>query len=198
MLINIKKIFFCLTAAIICTTGLHHLKAQEPTAQLKKTTQHVINTLTDEKLSEEKQLKQLRNIVNKRFDWPNMSRRALGHHWLNLSDKNKEEFTELFSRLLEDKYLEKLKQYSDKTEIEYKNEKIDKDYASIDTIAKVENKEKVYITYRLHREQDKWLVHDVVIENVSLVNNYRSQFNSMLARMSFEKLLDKIRAKVAK
>ena len=197
MLHNTKKIFFCLIAAIICATGLKQLKAQVPTAQLKKTTQQVINILTKEKLAQEEQLKQLRSTVNKRFDWPNMSQRALGHHWLNLSDKEKKRFTDLFSRLLEDKYLDKLKQYSDKTEIEYTNEKIDKNYASINTTAKVEDKEKVYITYRLHREKNKWLVHDVVIENVSLVNNYRSQFNSMLARMSFEKLLSKIKAKVS-
>jgi len=136
----------------------------------------------------------LREVIYQRFDFTEMARRSLGSHWRRLGPEEQKEFIKLFTRLLEEAYLDKIESYNGE-KVQYLKEREDKDYAEVDTKI-VDNKgQEFLVDYRLHNVNGDWKVYDVVIEDVSLVNNYRAQFNRVLAKSSFEELLKRMKEK---
>ncbi|GAB4546586.1 MAG: ABC transporter substrate-binding protein [Thermodesulfovibrionia bacterium] len=172
--------------------------AGEPTEEVKKTVDGVINILKDERLKSpqnmSKRRRLLKELIYKRFDFEEMSKRSLGIHWARRSPDERKEFVPLFSDLLERSYIKKIESYSDE-KIIYVDESIDNGYAVVKT--KVISKDNVEtpIDYRLMRKDSEWLVYDVVIEGVSLVNNYRTQFNKIITSESYEALIKRMKAK---
>lgn len=175
--------------------------AEAPIDQVKQTTDKILDVLRNpalqspEKAAERKKL--VRQAVDERFDWRLMSRMTLARHWARLDEKQKEEFVSLFSDLLERTYLDQVQDYSG-LEVTYEGEKVENDYASVS--AKIRTKEgaQVPVVYRLKKEDGNWYVYDVIIEGVSLINNYRTQFNAILVNSSFSNLIDKLKAKLDK
>jgi len=104
---------------------------------------------------------------------------------------------DLFSYILQDSYIGKIDAYSGE-EVVYVGEKQDSPYATVQTKIITRTGTEIIIDYRLLDEQGKWMVYDVIIEGVSLVNNYRTQFNNILIRSSYEKLVEKLKQKKEK
>lgn len=177
------------------------VQAGTPTNQVRQTTDKVLEVLTQPELkgeekAEEKHAK-VRRIVDKRFDWEAMCKRALGRHWRGKSQKQRSEFIELFGALLEKRYMDKIDNYSGQ-EVMYQDERVDDGYAEVDVAIITKPGKEIDVRYRMHKaskQENEWTVYDIVIEGVSLVNNYRSQFNSILNCASFDELLEKLRAK---
>jgi phospholipid transport system substrate-binding protein len=137
----------------------------------------------------------IREVVDERFDWEEFSRRTLARHWRDRTDDEKKEFIYLFGKLLERTYLDKVEGYSGEKVI-YMDEKIDGDYALVKVKIVTKKETEIPVKYRLRKKRDEWLVYDVIIEGVSLVNNYRTQFNSIIVRYKYQGLVKRLRAKV--
>ena len=128
------------------------------------------------------------------FNFDEMSKRALGLHWQKRSPEEKGQFTELFTNILKETYIGKTDTYSGE-KIIYIGEKQEDIYASVQTKLITNTGVEVLAEYRLFKNKDNWRIYDVIIEGVSLVNNYRSQFYNILGKSSFESLLQTLKEK---
>jgi phospholipid transport system substrate-binding protein len=117
-----------------------------------------------------------------------MAKRSLGSHWGGRSAEDQREFVKVFTGLLGRTYTDRIESYTSQT-ILYTREIEDKDYAEVDTKIVTDKREELSINYKLHSVNNEWRVYDLVIEDISLVNNYRSRFDRVIARSSFEELV---------
>lgn len=174
------------------------LWAGQPEDLVKKTADRILTILKDPSLKGATKLQERRQklweAISTAFDVEEMSKRALGRHWSKRSPGEKKEFVALFSHLIQDTYIGKIDLYSDE-EIVYLGEKQDSQYATVSTKILTKTGTEITADYRLLKDQEKWMVYDVVIEGVSLVNNYRTQFNNILIKSSYEKLVEKMKQK---
>jgi phospholipid transport system substrate-binding protein len=167
------------------------------TDAMKGTIDEVLRILRDKELKqppkadERRQL--LEKVVGDRFDYQEMSRRALGAPWNTLSDKDKQEFVGLFKSLLVSSYADKIETYSGEG-VQYINERTEKDYAEVRTKVQT-GKTAIPLDYRLLNKAGDWRVYDVVVDGVSLVNNYRGQFTKILRSSGYPELVEQLRKK---
>lgn len=177
------------------------LHAGEPTDQVKQTTDSVLDILKNKELKRPEKTKQrraaIRKIIDERFDFEEMTKRSLALHWRERSPEEKREFVTLYSDLLERNYIRKIEKYEDE-KIQYAGETINDRYASVKTRIITKKNVEIPIEYRLLKRDTKWEVYDVVIEGVSLVNNYRTQFNNIIRTSSYEELLKRMKTKQEK
>jgi phospholipid transport system substrate-binding protein len=173
--------------------------AGEPTAAVEASVNQVLDVLKDPKLKGEEaksvKTEKLRVIYKGMFDEMEFSRRTLTRNWKNFTPAERREFVDLFEQVLEKSYLDKILDYSDEKIVFYKESMIAKDKAEVQSKIVTSSKE-IPIDYRLILKDGKWKVYDVVVENVSLVQNYRTQFNEILADGTPEQLLKILRKKV--
>jgi phospholipid transport system substrate-binding protein len=173
--------------------------AGEPTDQVKQTTDKVIAVLTDPALNGPDQTEErrtlLRQIADERFDWEEMARRSLARHWAERTDEEKEEFISLFSDLLERTYMDRVDNYSGESVV-YEGDTVDGNYGVVKVEVITKTNTEIPAEYRVRKKEDEWLIYDISIEGVSLINNYRTQFNSIIIKSSYKNLVKRLRAKV--
>jgi phospholipid transport system substrate-binding protein len=170
--------------------------ASQATNTIKTTIDQVIELLKSGKFKDDSEAKkaELRKIINPRFSYKQMSMRSLAKHWNGKSDDEKKEFVSLFSKLLENSYASKLESYSNE-KINYGEEIIRGKYAMVKTEI-VRSDGVINVDYKLIQEQGDWRVYDFVIEGVSMIKNYRSQFNRIIKKDSYDALKQKLRDKI--
>jgi len=175
--------------------------ADEPTAQVRATTDKILALLADPTLksaarnSERRQL--IRKELDQRIDWATIARSSLGHHWAKRTQAEQTEFVGLFSRFLEETFIDKFETHGGELDkVEYLGEKIIDEYASVKV--QISTKDQIVhpVEYRLQKSGQDWRIYDVLLEGVSLVKNYRDQFDEILAKWSYEKLVADLRAKI--
>ena len=185
-------------AAVLAILTAREAAAGPPTDQLKSAIDRVVRILEDPSLKGDDRVGDrrtaVRKIADEIFDFSEIARRALARHWQPLTDKQRAEFVSLFSDLLERSYMSKIELYGGE-KIQYIGERMDGEIASVATRIATKNGTEVPIDYRLLKKADRWLVYDVNIEGVSLVSNYRTQFNKIIQTASFEDLIQKLRTK---
>jgi phospholipid transport system substrate-binding protein len=173
--------------------------AGEPTDEIKQTTDKILSILTNPSLKGSSKTaereKLIRQAIDERFDWEEMARRSLARYWDQRTDGEKKEFVRLYSDLLERTYMDKVEGYSGEKVI-YEGESVDNGYAVVRVKIVTKKNTDIRVHYRLKRVENKWLVYDVSIEGVSLVNNYRTQFNSIILKSSYENLVERLRERV--
>jgi phospholipid transport system substrate-binding protein len=146
-------------------------------------------------LPREEQIAGIRSIINEIFDWTELSKRTLGRHWKKFSDAQKKEFTHLFSRLLEDVYADRLLAYSDEKVVFEKETELKKGRVEVASHIRTADGKKIPLNYRMTEKSGSWKVYDVVIEGVSMVKNYRSQFKEILSKKSPDDLINTLKKK---
>jgi len=168
----------------------------EITSQLKGTIDKVIKVVKDEALKNDRQARRaaLRKTIDERFNYRQMVMRSLAKNWDVRSDQERQEFIALFKSLLENSYASKLEAYRDE-KINYLDETIKGEYALIRTEV-VRRSSTIGVDYKLIRENGNWKVYDFVIEGVSMIRNYRSQFTKIIRRDSYEVLVQKLTDKI--
>ena len=166
------------------------------TSQLKGTIEKVIKIVKDGVLKNDKQARRaaLRKTIDERFNYRQMVMRSLAKNWDARSDQERQEFIALFKSLLENSYATKLEAYRDE-KINYLDEIIKGEYALIKTEV-VRRSSTLGVDYKLIQENGDWKVYDFVIEGVSMVRNYRSQFTKIIRRDSYEVLVQKLTDKI--
>ena len=187
---------------MILTLVLSHTGAASagvPTDQIRVTVDRVLMILKDPALNaagaKEARRSELSKAILPRFDFEEMAKRSLGAEWHRRTPAEQEEFIRLFTELLKNSYIESIESYRGEKVI-YRSESQDGAYADVGTKVINDRGEEFTIDYRLNLEGSEWKVYDVIIENISIVNNYRSQFTRILGRSSFAALLQTIRDKI--
>jgi len=174
--------------------------AGAPTESMKTTIDEVLRIVHEDELKQpdkvEKRRHLLEQVVEARFDYQEMSRRALGAPWKTLSDQEKQEFVALFRTLLTNSYADKIETYSGEG-VQYVNERTEKEYAEVRTKV-LSGKTEIPLDYRLINKANDWRVYDVVVDGVSLVNNYRGQFTKIIRSSSYADLVEQLRKKSEK
>jgi len=174
------------------------LMAGLPTDHVRQTADKVLLILQDPRLKStdmrEERNNQLRQVISPKFDFQAMAQSSLGPHWQRRAAEERRDFVQLFTDLLERTYADQIAAYNGERII-YGRESQEKDYAEVDTKIITNKGEEFSVNYKLRSSDREWKIYDVVIENISLVNNYRSQFNRVLANSSFDELLRRMREK---
>jgi len=172
--------------------------AGQPTDQLRTEIDRVLKVLDDPELKKEGRARErraeVRRIANDIFDFEETARRSLARHWAPRTPAERDEFVQLFADLLERSYISKIELYGGE-KIAYVGETIDGDVATVKTKITTRQGTEIPVDYRMHKRGDKWLVYDVIIEGVSLVANYRVQFNKIITTSSYAELVKKMRDK---
>ena len=170
-----------------------------PMTTVEATVNRVLEVLRDSKLkspaAKEKKKEKLRIIYKDMFDEIEFSKRTLTRNWNKLNLSQRVEFVNLFEQVLEKSYIDKILDYSNEKIDFYKESMLSENQAEIQTRIITSSKE-IPIFYRMILKDGKWKVYDVVVENVSLVQNYRTQFNDILVKDTPEQLLEILRKKV--
>jgi len=175
--------------------------AGEPTDQVRETVDAVVKILSDKELKnpekEKERRARIRQTIVKRFDFEEMAKRSLAAHWKDQTPAEKKEFVALYTDLLENRYIRGIERYENEKFVYY-DERVDGDYAMVKT--KIVDKKGLStpVEYRIQKKKDKWEVYDIVIEGVSLVNNYRTQFAQIIRSSSYNDLVKRLREKVNK
>jgi phospholipid transport system substrate-binding protein len=172
--------------------------AGAPTDQVEATVEKVLAILKRSQPESEAKRQdrriQLRATIYHRFDFTEMAKRSLGFYWRRLTAAEREEFISLFTDILEHTYVSRIEAYNDEKFV-YLGEKLDGDYAEVQTRIITQNGEEFSFNYKTHLSNGEWRVYDVVAENISLVNNYRSQFNRIINKSSYKELNRMMRKK---
>jgi phospholipid transport system substrate-binding protein len=139
----------------------------------------------------------VREVLLPQFDSQEIAKRTLGTYWRDRTEEQKKEFTQLFTQLVERTYSGTLDRYTPDVKFFFDQERVEDDFAEVDTriLDPVQNKT-FAVSYRLHKVNGKWLIYDIVAENVSLVRNYRNQFTRILSKSSYENLVQTIQSKL--
>ena len=172
--------------------------AGAPTDQLKQRVDEVIRVLEDPGMKDRPAQRHaaVRKIAENIFDYPDTARRALGPHWTARTPEEQREFVAMFADLLDRAYLSRVDLYQGE-KVRYTGEAVDGDQASVTTVLVTPKGTTIPVEYRMHQANDQWRVYDVVIEGVSLVANYRTQFNRIVQTESYGALVQKIRDRQA-
>jgi len=169
-----------------------------PGDQVRQSVDKLLAILKDPQLKGESKKNErrdkLKEVIYQRFDFTEMARRSLGSEWRRRSPEEQREFVKLFTGLLERAYLDNIESYNGE-KFRYLKEQEDNNHAQVDTKIVGNKGQEFSVNYRLHNRNGDWKVYDVVIEDISLINNYRSQFNRMLATSSYEELVNRMKGK---
>lgn len=167
--------------------------AEGPGREIEKALELGVSILGDAELGEEARFQRLRSAVLPLFDFPEMARRSLGAHWRRRTPEQREDFTRLFTGLLERTYAKRIASYNGQR-VHFVGEEVDGRFARVDTRIVDREGRRFDVDYRLHRVGDPgaWRIYDIVVEGISLINNYRAQFNRVINRTSYEALVAKL------
>ncbi len=188
-----------LVSALLALMIAGSATAGAPREQIQDAIEKVTATLKDPNFKSEakkkERLDQLRKVIFPKFDFTEMAKRSLGANWQRRSPDEQREFVKLFTDLIENSYADNLASYDGEKVTITSEKQEDKEHAQVDTKIITKKSEEFSVNYRLLQSGNDWKIYDVVIENISIVNNYRSQFNRVIAKSSFEDLMQKMKAK---
>jgi len=170
--------------------------AGPPTEIAKQVIEKALNALNDPSSQGEARRQKVKRIVDPYFDYQEMAKRSLGPTWGRLSPGQRQEFVALFAQLLEASYSDKIEKYAQRVKIDYTGEILSGDTAEVRTVV-VKANDRIPLNYRLMNEGGTWKVYDVVIEGVSLVSNYRSQFSRIIHESGYAALVQRLKTKVS-
>jgi len=165
-----------------------------PTDQLREYTDQVTKVLDDPSLARQDRRAAVRKIAQEAFDAAETAQRVLARHWQSRTAAEREEFTLLFADLLERTYIARMDEYGGER-VRYLSESVDGNLASVKARIVTKNGTEVAIESRMNRRGERWLIYDVIIENVSLIANYRSQFDRIVRTSSYEELVRRLKTK---
>lgn len=190
-----------LLALLLLWQGTAAWATDDPQAAMQETVENVLDILTDPALADEAHWQERRERITqevaKRFNFTKMAQSALARAWHDRSAAEKEEFVSLFKELLKDAYVDRLKTYSDGNyKVVFDKVLVRGTRAVVSSIV-IQKDQEISAAYKMYQEGDDWFVYDVVVEGVSLVSNYRSQFGSIIQKDGYAELVRRLEKKIA-
>ena len=184
---------------IFSLASLTSANAGAPLDLVRTTVDRAIQILKDPKLSspdkKKERVDRLREALAAVFDYEEMAKRALGPHWRQRTPAEQEEFVKLFRDFLERVYSEKIGLYGGE-KVRFGREVMDSEFAQVESTIIQPKGEEIAVVYKLRQVNGQWKVYDAIVENISIVNNYRSQFDRVISSSSYEELVKRLREKV--
>ncbi len=168
--------------------------SKSPMEHVRESTEKVITILQDASLDREAKWRRIGVIINARFDFRSMSQSVLATNWQEATPEERARFVEYFSQYIEATYREKIEAYTDQ-KVLYLRETINGKRAEVDTVI-VSNSTEIPVSYRMKNNDGDWYAYDVIIEGVSLVNNYRSTFTAIVKNEGMDGLLNDIQRRI--
>jgi phospholipid transport system substrate-binding protein len=191
--IDLGIFFFALSFGFACLA-----QAGDPLDVVRTGVDQAFQILKDPKLQspdkKKERIDRLREVLNPIFDYQEMAKRALGAHWRRRTPAQQEEFVALFRDFLEKIYSDKIDLYGGEKAL-FGRETMDNDFAQVESTIIKPKGEEIAVIYKLRCVEGKWKVYDAVIENISILNNYRSQFDRVISSSSYEELVKRLREK---
>jgi phospholipid transport system substrate-binding protein len=192
-MIRVKGLLTTLGAAVLLATAA---EAGAPTDVVRKNVDQAIEVLSKPAMQGEANAAQrretIRQIARDAFDFPDMARRTLGQHWRDRTPDERDRFTRLFTALLERAYFSRIDSYQAGNSVKYLSEETQGDVATVKTHVVTDKGSTIPVDYLMHQVDKHWRIHDVKVEGVSLVANYRAQFNKVIVSASFDELLRRL------
>ena len=193
-----SKLLACLTGILILLSP-SLLWADKSMDEIRGVVTKAIQILKEPGMKSNDQRKEivgrLEKIVDPVFDFREMAKRSLGIHWRDLTPQERQEFVPLFKDFLNKIYVGKLGLYNG-GKVLFTGETVGTNYAEVDTQVGARNGDQVPVVYMLKRMGGDWKVYDVVVDNVSIDNNYRSQFDRVISSSSYQELVKRIKQRV--
>jgi phospholipid transport system substrate-binding protein len=187
----IAAVFFA-----IVITAAPSRAAGDPMAVVKTVVNQALSVLRNNQLTLKQKQETLRNLVANNFDFAEMSRSALGIHWRSLSSDQRTDFTNVFTTFIEDSYLSKISDYRGQTVNFTGRNQLSPGFAQVSTnVTSPNGGRPIILNYSLKQEGDQWKIYDVTVDAISIVANYRNQFNRVINDRGFPTLLADLRAK---
>ena len=195
---SMRKLSVALTALVVFGLSAVPVSAGAPADQLRKQVDEVVRVLEDPELKAKTSARRdaIRRIASEVFDYDEMARRSLGTHWNARTPEERREFVALFADLLDRAYFSKIEMYQGE-KVRYGAETVDGDQATVKTMIIGKDGKETPVDYRMHQTSGRWAVYDVSIQGVSMVANYRTQFNRVVTTESYESLVQRLRDKDA-
>jgi phospholipid transport system substrate-binding protein len=184
---------------LLCCLALPEAsRAGSPTEQVRATVDQVLAIVRSPNPKSKQEMVEQRaklvEVIYPRFDFSEMAKRSLGPNWPRRTPEEQQEFVGIFAALMGRAYADNIESYTSQNVL-YTRESEDQNYAQVDTKIVGDNQPPLAINYKLHRIDKEWKVYDLVIEDISVVNNYRSQFDRVIARSSFAELMRTMKEK---
>jgi len=196
---KIRQIEIGIFIFTLCVGWARFAQAGEPLELVRTAVDKAVQILKDPKLQpadkKKERIDRLREAVNPIFDYEEMAKRALGTHWRRRSPAEQEEFVILFRDFLEGIYSDKIDLYGGE-KVRFGRQTVDEDFAQVESTIINPKGEEIAVNYKLRRVNGKWKVYDAVVENISIINNYRSQFDRVISGSSYQELVKRLREKV--
>lgn len=185
-----RTLMMVATAAVLCVAPWAWAGA--PTDQVREYTDQVLKVLEDPSLKPQDRRVAVRKIAIEIFDVSEIAKRALGRHWQGRTPAERDEFVQLFADLLEGTYIARIDEYGGER-LRYVGESVDGDHAVVRARVITKKGAEVPVESRMLRRGERWYIYDVAIENVSLISNYRAQFDRIIRTSSFEELVKRLK-----
>ena len=196
---KIRQLGICIFTFMLSFASLTPAQAGAPLDLVRATVDRAIQILKDPKLSspdkKQERVDRLREALNAIFDYDEMAKRALGPHWRQRTAAEREEFVKLFRDFLERVYSDKIGLYAGEN-VRFGREVMDNEFAQVESTIIQPKGDEIAVVYKLRQVNGQWKVYDAVVENVSIINNYRSQFDRVISSSSYEELVKRLREKV--
>jgi len=200
-----RRVFgiFALTALLILSLAPSRFLApamadEDPMTVVKNTVNQALDVLRDTSSPLAQRQDKLRQIVAQTFDFKEMAKSALGYHWKELTPAQQQEFTNAFIAFIEDSYLSKINDYHNQQVNFLKVTNDGPQYAQVNTdIVQPNGKDAIHVNYRLLKEDGTWKIYDVTVDAISIIANYRNQFNRVMNSKGYDTLIKDLKAKQA-
>ena len=197
---KMRQFEICIFTFMASLASLTRAQAGAPLDLVRTTVDRAIQILKDPKLSspdkKKERVDRLREALAAVFDYEEMAKRALGPHWRQRTPAEQEEFVKLFRDFLERVYSEKIGLYGGE-KVRFGREVMDSEFAQVESTIIQPKGEEIAVVYKLRQVNGQWKVYDAIVENISVVNNYRSQFDRVISSSSYEALVKRLRGKAA-
>jgi phospholipid transport system substrate-binding protein len=200
-----RRVFgiFALTALLVLSLAPSRFLApamadEDPMTVVKNTVNQALDVLRDTSSPLAQRQDKLRQIVAQTFDFKEMAKSALGYHWKELTPAQQQEFTNAFIAFIEDSYLSKINDYHNQQVNFLKVTNDGPQYAQVNTdIVQPNGKDAIHVNYRLLKEDGTWKIYDVTVDAISIIANYRNQFNRVMNSKGYDTLIKDLKAKQA-
>jgi phospholipid transport system substrate-binding protein len=190
-----------LAAALVMTLApsrfIAPAQADDPSSVVRTTVNQALNVLRDTSTPLAQRQDQLRQIVSSTFDFTEMAKSALGYHWKQITPAQQQEFTAAFVAFIEDSYLSKINDYRGQ-QVTFGTVSNDgPQYAQVNTDIVQPTGDAIHVNYRLLQSGNTWKIYDVTVDAISIIANYRNQFNRVMNNQGYDKLISDLKAKQA-
>ncbi|MCU7959852.1 MAG: ABC transporter substrate-binding protein [gamma proteobacterium symbiont of Bathyaustriella thionipta] len=191
---NRKKLLLLFVLGVLMCSAAWAVIEKSPTVRVRAAVDEVLTIVTDQSKEKQDRSNEIKAVINYYFDFQTMSQSILATNWQRASKEEKQRFVDFFSEYIEESYLNTISSYSGQ-EIRYVDEKVRGNRAVVDTLI-ITDKAEIPVNYKLRYSEGEWFAYDVVIENVSLVSNYRSTYSTMIQQEGMNGLLNNLQAKI--